>query len=621
MINKEKINSFLNGKLFDAYKYFGAHIKKNNDLISCDFLIYAPNAKEVYVVGDFNFWNGTKMDLIDERGFFYLSISNIKEWDKYKYKIHTYDNKVIFKSDPFGFYQDLRPETNSKIVDLDNFNWHDNYFLKHKKRPYENKMLIYEMHLGSWMNFYGKVNFNEIINLLIPYLKEYGYTHLELLPIYEYPCDDSWGYQGTGYYAVTSRYGSPKDFMYFVDRLHEEGIYVIMDWVPGHTCKDSHGLFEFDGTNLYEYKDSFKRENVVWGTVNMDFCKGMVRSFFISNALYWMRYFHVDGFRVDAVSNMIYYLGDSNNGVNNDAIYFLRELSKTIFLEDDKILLMAEDSTAYPKVTHPIEFGGIGFNYKWNMGWMHDTLEYFKRDPLYRKYHHNEITFSMSYAFSENYVLPFSHDEVVHLKKSLIDKMPGDYWQKFANYRLMLGYMMTFPGKKLLFMGQEFGQFKEWDFKKELEWELLKNPMHQKLKNYVKDLFNLYNNEKALYQLDHNYLGFKWIMADNSDQSLFVYIRKSKYSKDDIIVILNCTPNSYFNYRIGVEKSGIYQEILNSDLEEYGGSNLYNGLEIKSEKIKQNGFLNSILVTISPLSITLLKRRVIKKNEVKKNDN
>lgn len=617
MINKEDIYFFHEGRLFDSYKHFGCHVvKDNNQIIGAEFMVYAPNAKYIFIPGDFNYWLGGthKMEKIDECGIFYLYIPHVREWDKYKYEIHTYQGEILFKSDPYGYYADMRPRTDSKVVDLDGYCWHDLKFRQHKKSPYENKMLIYEMHLGSWMNYYGKVDYNKIIDNLIPYLKEYGYTHVELMPIYEYPCDDSWGYQGTGYFSVTSRYGSPKDFMYFIDRLHEANIYVILDWVPGHTCKDSHGLYRFDGSHLYEYADEFKRENVVWGTVNMDFSKGSVRSFFISNALFWMNYYHVDGFRVDAVSNLIYYLGNSENKENFDAINFLRELSTKIFEVDNNILLMAEDSTSYPKVTHPVSCGGIGFNYKWNMGWMHDTLEYFSKDPIYRKYHHNDITFSMTYAFSENFVLPFSHDEVVHLKKSLLDKMPGDYWQKFANFRLLLGYMITFPGKKLLFMGAEFGQFSEWNFKKELDWNLLDYPMHKNLKKYVIDLFHIYGKEKALYELDHNPEGFKWIEANNQSQSIFIYARKAKRAKDEIIVILNCTPNSYLNYRIGVSKSGEYEEILNSDLSIYGGSNLYNGQKIMTEKISMHNLPYSVNLTISPLSITLLKKKSVTKS-------
>jgi 1,4-alpha-glucan branching enzyme len=427
------------------------------------------------------------------------------------------------------------------------------------------------------------------------------------MPIYEHPLDASWGYQGTGYYAVTSRYGVPKDLMYFVDQCHQNNIKVILDWVPGHMCKDAHGLYMFDGEPLYEYRDPFIRENIVWGTANFDLSRGEVRSFFISNALFFMKEFHIDGFRLDAVSNMLYYLGNPEFGENKGAQDFLKMLAQAVFEENDAALLAAEDSSAHPKITHPIEHGGMGFNYKWNMGWMNDTLEYFEKDPIYRKYHHHELIFSMHYAYAENYILPLSHDEVVHGKKSLIEKMPGDYWQKFANLRAYMGYFYTHPGKNLLFMGGEFAQFNEWSEEKELDWHLLSFPMHQAYQTFQEDFKHLVLSEKALYEADHLSQGFEWIDQYNAHQSILVYARFSKDHKEMIVVLLNLTPEVYHDYRIGVPYQGTYKEILNSDRAKYGGSNLYNGTPLKSEEINAHGKNQSIRLTVSPLSISLLK--------------
>ncbi|MFH5881130.1 1,4-alpha-glucan branching protein GlgB [Liberiplasma polymorphum] len=614
-MNQDTLYYFNQGLLTDAYQHFGAHLMKNaqGEVVKTRFTVYAPHAKEVSVVGEFNqFQNWVhQLTKVDKLGIWRIEIPENLEWKTYKYEIKTYDGRTLYKSDPYGYFSAERPDTVSKVYDIEGYHWQDHVFMenRHKKPPYHNQVSIYELHLGTWMT---KPNgefhrYNELVDLLIPYLKDQGYTHVEFMPIIEHPFDGSWGYQGTGYYASTSRFGVPKDLMYLIDQLHLNDIHVIFDWVPGHICKDAHGLYMFDGQPLYEYRDPFVRENIEWGTANLDLGRGETQSFLISNAMFWMKYFHVDGFRIDAVSNIIYYLGDARNGENQGAIQFLKKLSKEVFNHFPEAILAAEDSTAYPKVTHPVEFGGLGFNYKWNMGWMNDTLKYFEKDPIYRKYHHHELTFSLHYAFSENYILPLSHDEVVHGKKTLVEKMPGDYWQKFANYRALMGYFYTHPGKTLLFMGQEFGQMHEWRDYSELDWHLLKYPMHESALRFNKDFNLLIKHEKALYELDHEAAGFQWIDQHNADQSILSYIRYSHERKEHVVVVLNLTPSVYQSYTIGVPKPGTYKELINSDLGIYGGSNLYNGLPIKTSNEHRHGFEQSIEITLSPLAITVLK--------------
>jgi len=614
-ISKEDLYFFNQGKLFDSYRIFGAHLLKDKTgkFIGTRFTVWAPHAKEVNVMGEFNDFQSWVHNLkkIDEAGIWSITITDAYEWNSYKYEIKTYDGRNLYKSDPYAFFSSERPETLSKIYDLEGYNWNDNAFLKSRdnKNPYESQMSIYEIHLGSWMTKpNGDFNkYNEVVDLLIPYLLDNNFTHVELMPIYEHPLDQSWGYQGTGYYSATSRYGVPKDLMYLVDKCHEFNIGVILDWVPGHICRDNHGLYMFDGEPLFEYKEKEKRENEVWGTANLDLGKGEVQSFLISNALYWMKYFHVDGFRIDAVSNLIYYLGDSSKGVNEGALDFLKKLSTEVFKEFNNALLIAEDSTAYPKVTHPVHDGGLGFNYKWNMGWMNDTLEYFEKDPVHRKYHHDFITFGIEYAFSENYVLPLSHDEVVHGKKSLVNKMPGDYWQKFANYRSLMGLFFTHPGKTLLFMGGEFAQMHEWKDHSELDWNLLNYPLHDGAKRFVRDMNRIVKNEKSLHELDHSYEGFQWIERENNDFSIFSFVRYAKDKNDFVVIVLNLTPMVHHNYKVGVPKAGKYYEIINSDSEVYGGSNIFNGEEIFSSEIPMHNMNQSVQIVLSPLSITIIK--------------
>lgn len=617
---REKIDSnflyyFDQGLCVNAFEVFGAHLVKdeNGKMTGVEFCLYAPNAKNVSVVGEWNQFNPyiNRMELVDDKGIWYLYLDGEFEWNRYKYYMETFQGEKKYKADPYAFYSQIRPSTDSKVYDIEGYQWNDQDWMMNHPKTYDQPVLVYEMHLGSWKRrseeengFYSA---NEIAPMLIPYLKQFGYTHVEVMPIYEHPLDASWGYQGTSYYAVTPRYGVPKDFMWFVDQLHQNGIGVIMDWVPGHICKDAHGLYQFDGTSLYDYSDAAIRENLEWGTANLDLGKGITQSFLYSNASFYMDYFHVDGFRVDAVSNLLYYMGNPERGTNIGAADFLRRLSTILFAKDDRVLLMAEDSSNYPGVTKPTDAGGIGFNYKWDMGWMNDTLKYFKLDPIYRKYHHHQLTFSMMYYYNEQFILPFSHDEVVHMKGSLLNKMPGDYWQQFANYRLLIGYMMTHPGKKLLFMGNELAPYSEWAFAKSLDWDILKFPSHDAAHHYVQDITKLYKESKPLFELDYDPKGFMFIEADNADQSMYVYARFAKNKDDHFVIVLNCTPNAYGSYRIGVPGEYDYQEIINSDADIYGGSNCVNKKKLISFKDHWQRQENAIELTVPPLGIVILK--------------
>ena len=614
-ISKDDLYFFNQGKLFDSYRIFGAHLVKFEDgsIKGTRFTVWAPHAKEVNVMGEFNNYQAWvhNLTMVDSTGIWSLYVEGATEWNMYKYQIKTHDGRELYKSDPYAFFSSERPETLSKIYDLDGYSWNDSTYMtqRNNEPSYENQMSIYELHVGSWMvKPDGTFNkYNELVDLLIPYLLENGFTHVELMPIVEHPLDQSWGYQGTGYYSATSRFGVPKDLMYFVDKCHQNSIKVILDWVPGHICRDNHGLYMFDGEPLYEYSEEWKRENLVWGTANLDLGKGEVQSFLISNALYWMKHFHIDGFRIDAVSNLIYHLGDASKGVNQGALDFLKNLSTQIFGYFNNALLIAEDSTAYEKVTHPVDQGGLGFNYKWNMGWMNDTLEYFSKDPVHRKYHHHDITFGLTYAFSENFVLPLSHDEVVHGKKSLVDKMPGDYWQKFANYRAMMGMFFTHPGKTLMFMGGEFAQMHEWKDYTELDWNLLEYPLHNSAQRFNRDMNFIVKHHKALHEMDCKEDGFEWIDANNADMSVFSFARYAKDKNDFVIVVLNLTPIVHHNFRLGVPKAGKYIEVINSDKTVYGGSNMFNGEPMFSSDIECTGRKQSIEMVLSPLSITILK--------------
>jgi 1,4-alpha-glucan branching enzyme len=622
---------FHKGHHHKAYEFLGAHPYIDEEQPGVLFSLWAPNAKEVRVIGDFNHWQGEqhKMSKIMDGETWVLFIPGVGVGDLYKYEIHSKDNEVLIKADPYGFYSELRPNTASIVYEGSNYHWHDEEWQeeKYNNNPYETPTIIYEVHLGSWKKKGEKfLTYRELAHKLVPYVKEMGYTHIELLPITEHPFDGSWGYQATGYYSVTSRYGTPDDFKYFIDTCHQERIGVILDWVPGHFCKDAHGLSQLDGTCLYEYQNESRRENYGWGTSNFDLGRPEVRSFLISNALYWMDIYHIDGIRVDAVASMLYLDYGKSSGQwqanayggreNLEAIEFMKQLNEAVFKYHKNCLMIAEESTAWPLVTMPTYLGGLGYNFKWNMGWMNDILKYMEKDPIHRKYQHNNLTFSLTYAFSENFLLPLSHDEVVHGKKSLLDKMPGDYWQKFANLRLLYLYMMSHPGKKLLFMGGEFGQFIEWNHNEALDWFLLDYPMHRQLQVYVRTLNHLYIKEPALWEQDKGWEGFQWIDPNDYTQSVISFIRKGKEEDDILIIICNFTPVVRENYRIGVPYEGEYIEIFNSDAILYGGSNQLNTGIVTSDPITWHHQLNSIELTIPPLGgvyLKLIKKKVARK--------
>ena len=638
----EKFHHEINPRL---HHLLGCKLITQKGKKGAEFKVWAPNAKEVRVVGKFNKWNGKKhlMEFDSNQGIWTLFIPNIKEGDIYKYEILPQNGEKFLKSDPFAFYSELRPNTASVVKDvLAPYKWEDEEWMKKRENfnSYENPMNIYELHLGSWKkraiekeigkeqeeDGRGFYSYKEIADKLLPYILEMGYTHIEIMPLAEHPLDASWRYQVTGYFSLTSRYGDPEGFKYFVNEFHKAGIGIIMDWVPGHFCKDAHGLYRFDGTTLFEYEDDRRGENYGWGTANFDLGKPEVRSFLISNAVFLYEVYHIDGIRADAISNIIYmeYGKPEIHGLKNkyggdenlEAIEFLRLLNKTVFEYFKNPLMIAEEATAWPLVTRPAYIGGLGFNYKWNMGWMNDMLKYMELDPIYRKYNHNLITFSLMYSFSENFILSLSHDEVVHGKKSLLDKMFGHYENKFASLRMFYGYMYTHPGKKLLFMGGEFGQFIEWRYYEELEWKLLKYPIHDSMKSYVKDLNAIYKKEKSLWELDCTSDGFQWIDHNNADQSIISYVRKSRNKDDYLVIICNFTPVHYSNYKVGIPRITDYEEIFNSDRDIYGGSNVRNIGIIKPLIEERHGMPYSVCLEIPPLSTIILKPKFVSKHSL-----
>jgi 1,4-alpha-glucan branching enzyme len=610
------IKKFHDGNNFKSYEMLGCRVLNYRGKDGAVFCVWAPNATKVGVVGDFNNWKGSShlMLPVKNSGLWWLFIEGIKDGDLYKYEIHTRDGRIILKADPYAFYSEERPNTASIARKFPVYEWNDKEWLENRKNMnlFEKPINIYEIHFGSWRkkadgSFYS---YREIADILCSYIKEMGYTHVEILPLMEHPLDRSWGYQPTGFYSVTSRYGTPEDFMYFVDKLHQNGIGVIMDWVPGHFCKDEHGLYHFDGTSLYEYDDPALKENSYWGTANFNVAKPEVQCFLISNALFWFNIYHIDGLRSDAITNMIYLNereGDYESKGAKETIEFLKKLNKTVFENTDNPLMIAEESSAFPLVTYPTYDGGLGFNYKWDMGWMNDTLKYMQKYPTERKSFHNLITFSLMYTYSENFILPLSHDEVVHGKRSLIDKMPGEYEEKFANLRLLFGYMMCHPGKKLLFMGGEFAHFIEWNFAKELDWFLLDYPMHKKMRDYVKDLNHFYLQNKALWELDHDEKGFLWIDANNASQSIISFIRYSKTKEDFLVVICNFSNITYNEYKVGVPEADNYIEVLNSDMEKYGGNNIFNEGSIKVLDESLHGKPCCINIKLPALSALIFK--------------
>lgn len=577
------VHLFHEGTNYKSYNYFGAHAISNHDLEAVRFVVWAPNAREVHVVGDFNDWNdfGYPMQRVRDSGVWQICVVGVQPYDRYKFRITTQDQQVLFKSDPFAFHAEERPHTASKYYDLKGFAWHDGEWLAKRKDTdhHHSPMSVYEVNLMSWRKKHdgSQYSYHDLAQELVPYVKDMGFTHIELMPIMEHPFDGSWGYQVTGYFAPTSRYGTPKDFMYFVDTCHQNGIGVILDWVPCHYCKDAHGLYHFDGGPVFESPEYDRAHNDQWGTINFDYGRPEVQSFLISNLLYWMELYHVDGIRIDAVAYMLYLnfggklLKNRYGGFENlDAIDFIKKMNHVVFKEHPDVLMMAEESTAWPKVSGDIKDGGLGFNYKWNMGWMNDILEYMSLDPVYRKGFHKALTFTMTYAFSEFFVLPLSHDEVVHGKKSLLEKMPGNYSDKFANLRLLLAYMYAHPGKKLLFMGSEFAQFIEWNEWQALDWHLLDYDSHRKMQAFMKALNHLYKNEPSFYEQDTTYDGYEWIEVDNNEESTISFERIAT-SGEKLIFIFNFTPVSRDAHPIGVDHLGEYEVLLNTSDVSFGG--------------------------------------------------
>ena len=620
---------FHNGTNYKAYKFFGNH-KINKDKFA--FRVWAPNATAVSVVGDFNSWdnNANKCKLVAP-GIWEAIVKGVNIYDCYKYAVTSPTGVVHLKADPYAVHQETRPGTGSKVYELHNYSWGDEAWQKKKENQniLAQPINIYEVHFGSWKrhddgNF---LTYREMAEQLVPYVKDMGYTHIEMLPIMEYPYDGSWGYQVTGYFAATSRYGLPEDLMYFVDCCHKAGIGVILDWVPAHFPKDAFGLYEFDGTCCYEYSDMKKGEHKEWGTRVFDYSKNEVKSFLISSAEYWIDEFHFDGIRVDAVASMLYldycrkdgeWTPNKNGGRENlEAVEFFKQLNSTILSNHPGSMMIAEESTAWPMITMPPDKGGLGFNFKWNMGWMNDMRRYTSMDPLFRKGNHNCITFSFFYAFSENFILPISHDEVVHGKASLLNKMPGEYDMKFDGMRLFLAYMMAHPGKKLLFMGSEFGQFIEWNYKQGLDWLLLDYDKHRQLQGFTRELNNFYNEHSELWEIDYSWEGFQWISSEDNCNSVIAF-RRINSKGEEIIAVFNWTPNNFSSYKIGVPEKGTYKVLLDTSLAKYGGdkSRKDNAYKTKSQPI--HGYEQNIDLKLHGLSALFLQKVKAPAKSVKK---
>ena len=620
---------FHNGTNYKAYKFFGNH-KINKDKFA--FRVWAPNATAVSVVGDFNSWdnNANKCKLVAP-GIWEAIVKGVNIYDCYKYAVTSPTGVVHLKADPYAVHQETRPGTGSKVYELHNYSWGDEAWQKKKENQniLAQPINIYEVHFGSWKrhddgNF---LTYHEMAEQLVPYVKDMGYTHIEMLPIMEYPYDGSWGYQVTGYFAATSRYGLPEDLMYFVDCCHKAGIGVILDWVPAHFPKDAFGLYEFDGTCCYEYSDMKKGEHKEWGTRVFDYSKNEVKSFLISSAEYWIDEFHFDGIRVDAVASMLYldycrkdgeWTPNKNGGRENlEAVEFFKQLNSTILSNHPGSMMIAEESTAWPMITMPPDKGGLGFNFKWNMGWMNDMLRYTSMDPLFRKGNHNCITFSFFYAFSENFILPISHDEVVHGKASLLNKMPGEYEMKFDGMRLFLAYMMAHPGKKLLFMGSEFGQFIEWNYKQGLDWLLLDYDKHRQLQSFTRELNNFYNEHSELWEIDYSWEGFQWISSEDNCNSVIAF-RRINSKGEEIIAVFNWTPNNFSSYKIGVPEKGTYKVLLDTSLAKYGGdkSRKDNAYKTKAQPI--HGYEQNIDLKLHGLSALFLQKVKAPAKSVKK---
>ncbi|MCL7488233.1 MAG: 1,4-alpha-glucan branching protein GlgB [Desulfobulbaceae bacterium] len=612
------------GTHYRCWEKLGAHIVETDKGKGTFFALWAPNARNVAVIGDFNDWDGSANPLrrINKSGYWQGFIPGVGKGALYKFdilsKLNGYQTQ---KTDPYGFYCEIRPATASVVWDLSGYQWHDREWLESRRhrRSHEAAVSIYEVHLGSWMRSEdgGWLNYRDIAARLAEYVCHMGFTHVELLPVNEHPFDGSWGYQAIGYFAPTSRFGTPQDFMYMVDTLHQQGIGVILDWVPAHFPRDAHGLGFFDGTHLFEHADPRQGEQMDWGTFIFNYGRLEVAEFLLSNALFWLEVYHIDGLRVDAVASMLYLDYSRREGEwipnrfggreNLEAIDFLKKFNELVYREHPDVITCAEESTSYPMVSRPTYLGGLGFGFKWNMGWMHDTLEYMRNDPLYRSFNHHRLTFSLQYAFHENFILPVSHDEVVHGKGSMIGKMPGDEWRKFANLRLLYGYMFTHPGKKLLFMGCEIGQWSEWDHDAGIEWPLLRYPFHQGMQRWVRDLNTFLRGEPAMYELDADPAGFSWIDCNDSRQSVFSYIRRGKDPRNTLVCIGNFTPVPRHNYRLGVPEMGYWKEVLNSDAPLYGGSGQGNFGGKEATPLSVHGENQSLNITLPPLAILVFR--------------
>ena len=612
------------GTHYRNYEKLGTHPMTLNGVRGVYFGVWAPNATRVSVVGDFNRWDGRRhpMRVRGGTGVWELFLPGLGEGRIYKFEIKS-GRHLLIKADPYAFSFEVRPQSASIVRQIDKYHWNDEGWMVERSRRngLDAPISIYEVHLGSWRRVpeegHRMLTYRELATQLVEHIKELGFTHIELLPVMEHPFDGSWGYQVLGYFAPTSRFGTPEDFKFFVDCCHQHGIGVILDWVPAHFPKDAHGIGFFDGTYLYEHADSRKREHPDWGTLIFNYGRNEVRNFLLSNALFWFKEYHADGLRVDGVASMLYLDYSRGRGKwapnifggneNLEAIDFLKKFNELAHGEFPGVLTIAEESTAWPMVSRPTYLGGLGFSLKWNMGWMHDTLEYISKDPIYRKHHHTNLTFSLLYAFHENFILPLSHDEVVHGKRSLLDKMPGDLWQKFANLRLLYGFMYGHPGKKMLFMGSESGQWREWNHDESLDWHLLQFEHHRNLRRYLQDLNRLYLNESALYEIDFHWSGFEWIAFQDWERSVVSFLRRGKNQDNFLIFVCNFTPVSPSNYRIGVPEPGFYREILNSDSLLYGGSNAGNAGGRWAEPVPWQGRPYSIALTLPPLGVLVLK--------------
>jgi 1,4-alpha-glucan branching enzyme len=613
---------FNEGNHFRTYEKLGAQIMTLDGAAGVLFTVWAPNAVRASVVGDFNGWDGRRhpMRVRGSSGLWELFIPDLHQGTTYKFEIKTQSDTIRIKADPQAFTSEVRPRTASVVWDTSGFEWHDQEWMAQRAKAnyLVQPLAIYEVHLGSWMRVpetHGYLTYRDLAHRLADYVLERGYTHVELLPVTEHPLDASWGYQVTGYFAPTSRFGTPDDFQYLMDYLHGKGIGVIVDWVPAHFPKDDYGLVLFDGTHLYEYADDRVGEHKTWGTLVFNYARNEVHQFLMNSALFWLDRYHVDGLRVDAVAAMLYldygrteWAPNRFGGRENlEAIAFLRRLNELVHEQHPGAITAAEESTAFPAVSRPTYLGGLGFTMKWNMGWMHDTLDYIALDPVYRKYHHQRLTFGLMYAFSENFVLPISHDEVVHLKHSMLDKMPGDFWQRFANLRLYYGFMWTHPGKKLLFMGQDFGQWREWSEERSLDWHLTEYEPHRKLQRWMSDLNDLYRSEPSLYEVDYEWTGFEWIDANDWEHSVLSYIRRAADPRDYLVIVANFTPVVREGYRVGVPDLCTYREALNSDSEHYYGSNVGNALGLEAQDLKWQSQPYSIEMTLPPLAVVILK--------------